>query len=95
MRRAAASVPTNIAEGSKRRSNKEYATFLNRAEASVAEVEYLLMLVRDLGFVTAASSAPLLGEVDEIARMLHHLRVRVEDAQGATSQATPPGAEGF
>jgi len=51
LRRAAASIFTNIAEGSKRQGNQEYARFLNIAEASLAETEYLLMLSRDLGFV--------------------------------------------
>src|SRR5439155_650055 len=51
LRRAAASVPTNIAEGSKRQSNPEYARFLNVAEGSLAETEYLLMLSKDLGFL--------------------------------------------
>ena len=78
LRRAAASVPTNIAEGSKRQSNQEYARFLNIAEASLVETEYLLMLSRDLGFLAQDSSEVMLQEVTEIAKMLSGLRRKVE-----------------
>lgn len=78
LRRAATSVPTNIAEGSKRRTSAEYARFLNIAEGSLAETEYLLLLSRDIGYLSGDQAAPLLTEVDEIARMLHHLRLKVE-----------------
>jgi len=77
LRRAAASIPTNIAEGSKRQSNQEYARFLNIAEGSLAETEYLLMLSRDLGFLTVGSSETLLREITEIARMLNALKKKV------------------
>jgi four helix bundle protein len=76
--RRAASVPTNIAEGSKRQSNQEYARFLNIAEASLVETEYLVMLSRDLGFLVPDSSKTLLEEITEIARMLSGLRKKVE-----------------
>ena len=76
--RRAASVPTNIAEGSKRQSNQEYARFLNIAEASLVETEYLVMLSRDLGFLVPDSSRTLLEEITEIARMLSGLRKKVE-----------------
>ncbi|MDE3178127.1 MAG: four helix bundle protein [Acidobacteriota bacterium] len=78
LRRASASVPTNIAEGSKRRGKLEYAHFLNIAEGSLAESEYLLMLSKDLGFIATQISEGLLKEVSEIARMLNALRVKVE-----------------
>jgi four helix bundle protein len=77
LRRAAASIPTNIAEGSKRQSSQEYARFLNIAEGSLAETEYLVMLSRDLGFLTRDSSEKLLKEITEIARMLNALKKKV------------------
>jgi four helix bundle protein len=78
LRRAAASVPTNIAEGTKRQSNQEYARFLNIAEGSLVETEYLAMLSRDLRFLARDASEALLNEITEIARMLSGLRKKVE-----------------
>ncbi len=83
LRRAAASTPTNIAEGSKRQSNQEYARFLNIAEGSLAETEYLVMLSRDLGFLAPDSSDELLKEITEIARMLNALKRKVADLAAA------------
>lgn len=83
LRRAAASVPTNIAEGSKRQGSQDYARFLNIAEGSLAETEYLLMLSRDLGHLAEPKSKPFLAEVSEIARMLCGLRTKVEAARTA------------
>jgi four helix bundle protein len=77
LRRAAASVPTNIAEGSKRSSPAEYAHFLNIAEGSLVETEYLLFLSRDLGYVSAGAATSILGELDEIERMMSSLRTAV------------------
>ncbi|MGA2609987.1 MAG: four helix bundle protein [Terriglobia bacterium] len=83
LRRAAASIPTNIAEGSKRQSNQEYARFLNIAEGSLAETEYLVMLSRDLGFLARDSSDELLKEITEIARMLNALKRKVAEIAAA------------
>ncbi|MFQ5930305.1 MAG: four helix bundle protein [Acidobacteriota bacterium] len=79
LRRAAVSVPTNIAEGSKRKQNRDYARFLNIAEGSLAETEYLLLLSRDLGYLDRDIAKQSLSEVDEIARMLNSLRAKVEE----------------
>lgn len=81
LRRAAASVPSNIAEGSKRTSNAEYAHYLNIAESSLAETEYHLILSRDLGYTEAAALEPLFSQIADLAKMLHALRKKVE--QGA------------
>lgn len=78
LRRAAASVPTNIAEGSKRQHRPDYARFLNIAEGSLAETEYLILLSGDLGYLPADVAARLTGEATEVARMLYALRSKVE-----------------
>jgi len=78
LRRAAVSVPTNIAEGSKRKSKADFAHFLNVAEGSLAETEYLVQLAGDLGYVADDTVKPMLAEIDEVARMLYTLRSKVE-----------------
>ena len=78
IRRAAVSIPTNVAEGSKRKSKADFARFLNIAEGSAAEVSSLLSLSTDLGYADKALSAPLLGELEEISRMLYTYRLKVE-----------------
>ncbi len=78
IRRAALSIPTNIAEGSKRRTRPEYARFLNIAEGSTAEVEYLAIFSRDVGYLAKESAAWIIQEATEIARMLNALRTKVE-----------------
>lgn len=77
LRRAALSVPTNIAEGSKRSSQTDFARFLNMAEGSLSETEYLVILSRDLGYIQEPAAATYLKEITEILRMLSGLRTKV------------------
>jgi four helix bundle protein len=78
LRKSASSVSANVAEGSKRRSNIDYARFINQAEASVSESENHLILARDLGYASAAEVEILLDGAAEIGRMLDGLRKSVE-----------------
>lgn len=77
LRRAMLSVPTNIAEGSKRVSRQEYARFLNIAEGSLAEAEYLLKVSADLGYLEKQNARKLGEELTEIAKMLSALPKKV------------------
>jgi len=78
LRRAAVSVPANIAEGSKRRTNQDFARFLNISEGSLSETDYLLLCSHDLGYLSNATLDPIAEEIDQISRMLYTLRRKVE-----------------
>jgi four helix bundle protein len=68
---------SNIAEGTKRLGSQDFIRFINIAEGSIAETEYLIILSRDLEYLTAEASAGPLAEATEIARMLNALRVKI------------------
>ena len=70
MRRAAVSVPSNIAEGSARDSRKEFVNFLHIAQGSIAELETQILVSQDLGFVDKDTSSSLRTELDEISKMI-------------------------
>jgi four helix bundle protein len=59
VRRAAAAVPTNLAEGSAKRGTREYRRFVDIALGSISEVAYLLQLARDLGLLNPSDFAHL------------------------------------
>jgi len=67
VRRAAVSVPANIAEGFKKRGRRDKARYLNIAQASLEETRYYLILARDLEYLHAGE---LLGELEEVSRLL-------------------------
>ena len=78
IRRAASSIGANIAEGTGRRSGSEMSRFLHIARGSAVELEYHLLLARDLELLSASSFRELENQVDEIQRMLTGLIQRVQ-----------------
>jgi four helix bundle protein len=83
LRRAAASVPANLAEGRCRRGDREFARFVGIALGSASETEYHLLLARDLGFLPQAEHESLAGQVEEVKRMLSVLYDRLtSEAEG-------------
>ncbi len=79
LRRCAISVPSNIAEGSVKRSTREFLRFLNIAYGSLAELETQLQLAADLGYLTNEVLNEPLTEIDEIGRMINGLIKKLED----------------
>jgi four helix bundle protein len=77
LRRAAMSIPTNIAEGCGRDGDAEFARFLRISMGSGNEVEYLLLMSRDLTFIDEATYMTLNEQVLETKRMLSGLLARL------------------
>ena len=66
-------MPTNIAEGKGRKTLKEFIQFLTIARGSVEEVKYLLLLSKDLEFITFNLYSVLIDSYDEVAKMINGL----------------------
>ena len=75
--RAAVSIPPNIAEGAGRGSDADFRRFLLHSLGSLNEVEYHLLLTRDLGFLPSVEHARLSARLGEVRRMLSSLIARL------------------
>lgn len=73
IRRAAVSIPTNIAEGAGRKSSKEFINFLSIASGSVSELDTLFLLSKELGFPVASDADILLQKLDVIGKAIYGL----------------------
>jgi four helix bundle protein len=78
MRRAAASIPSNIAEGCGRDTQAELARFIHIASGSASELEYHLILAHDLGYIDDEVYPELNSEINEIKRMLNGFEKAVQ-----------------
>ena len=68
MRRAAVSIPPNIAEGFRKRGKADKARFLNMSEGSIEEIRYYLILAQDLNYGTTGT---LMESLEEVSRILN------------------------
>ncbi len=71
MRRSSSSIPTNIAEGSGRNSNPDFKRFLVIASGSSSELEYQLILSKDLKYLSDSAFKELQNELIEIRKMIY------------------------
>lgn len=79
MRRAATSVASNIAEGSGQATSPQFARYLTIALGSARELDYQVLLARDLGVLTPSDCVRLDARVDQVSRMLLVFRNRVAE----------------
>jgi four helix bundle protein len=77
-RRAAVSVPSNIAEGKGRYSRKEFVQFLYHARGSLLELQTQLSIARDLDYIDFAAFKSLESQTEELGRILNGLITRFQ-----------------
>jgi four helix bundle protein len=77
IRRAAVSIPANIAEGAGRHSKKEFAHFLSNSQGSASELETELVIAHRLGYLDETTFARLIAQLERIGRLITGLRRHV------------------
>ena len=77
MQRAAVSIPSNIAEGHERNSDKEFAQFLCIARGSLAELETQIIIAEKLSYITKEQRINILNNCYEIGRMINGLLKKI------------------
>ena len=81
MRRAAVSIPSNVAEGQARHTTGEFIQFISHAEGSVAELDTQLILSIELKLCSSTAADAVSGQISEISRMLNALRRKLGSRQ--------------
>jgi four helix bundle protein len=89
LRRAAISIPSNIAEGQTRHHGKEYVQFLYVASGSLSEVETQMEVARRLNYVEAKAAEEFFRSSDEVGKMLTGLRKAVNLHEKLRSKTNP------
>ena len=90
IRRAALSVPSNIAEGFERARRPEFHQFLSIAKSSCAELRSHIYIASDIGYLNEDRAAELLSEAEEVSRIVGGLRRAVERQKRTQSSVLSP-----
>lgn len=77
MKRAATSVPANIAEGYGRWNIREFARFLAIANGSLRELETHILIAKRLGYLAPEGATPILESATEVARRIYGMRLKI------------------
>ena len=78
LRRSSVSIPSNIAEGSSRNSNKDFSRFLEIAIGSAYEIETQLLIASDLKFITTEKLESLTNKLENIIKMISKFRSTIK-----------------
>jgi len=78
MRRAVTSIPLNIAEGSVKKSYREFLNFLSYAYGSAKELDVLLSMSKDLGYISKRDHESLFGKLDKLMAKLFSFMGNIE-----------------
>lgn len=88
IRRAVVSIPSNIAEGCARESEREFLHYLSIAQGSTAELETQLLLCEDFGYIEQNATQPVLQSCEEVSKMLHALSSKLKASLGSVVKVT-------
>lgn len=88
LRRSSASVPTNLAEGCGRNSDKDLARFCDIAMGSACEAEYQLILAHDLNYINEHELRTLEDQLIEVKRMLYSYTVAIRRSAVKNARVT-------
>lgn len=73
MRKAAYSIPSNIAEGCGRESYSDFRKFLSISQGCVSELEYFMILAKDLKYIDEVTYTDIMNQINKVKKCLHHL----------------------
>jgi four helix bundle protein len=89
LRRAAVSIPSNVAEGHGRATSGEFVQFLCHARGSLCEVETQVIIARELAYITGEQEHLLTAKTDQLGRVLQGLIASIQRRKSNTAHRSP------